>query len=87
MWRDIFLNNREAVLEMVARFSEDLAVLAQAIRWGDGDKLHEHFSRSRITRRRIIEAGQDSSAADFGRLDRPAPKRAKIPRPYEMADD
>ena len=56
MWRDIFLDNREAVLEMLGRFSEDLAYLQRAIRWGEGDKLHELFSRTRDIRRGIIEA-------------------------------
>ena len=67
MWRDVFLNNREAVLEMLGRFSEDLAFLQRAIRWGDGDALFDLFTRTRDIRRRIIEAGQDTEAADFGR--------------------
>ncbi len=58
MWRDIFLNNREAVLEMLQRFSEDLTALQRAIRWGEGDKLEELFSRTRAIRRSIIEAKQ-----------------------------
>ena len=58
MWRDIFLDNREAVLEMLGRFSEDLAYLQRAIRWGEGDKLHELFTRTRAIRRGIIEAKQ-----------------------------
>ncbi|BBK39378.1 cyclohexadienyl dehydrogenase [Allostella sp. ATCC 35155] len=58
MWRDIFLDNREAVLEMLGRFSEDLAYLQRAIRWGEGDKLHELFTRTRAIRRGIIEARQ-----------------------------
>jgi cyclohexadieny/prephenate dehydrogenase len=58
MWRDIFLNNREAVLEMLQRFSEDLTALQRAIRWGEGDKLEELFSRTRAIRRSIIEARQ-----------------------------
>ncbi|BBK39379.1 cyclohexadienyl dehydrogenase [Allostella sp. ATCC 35155] len=58
MWRDIFLDNREAVLEMLGRFSEDLAYLQRAIRWGEGDKLHELFTRTRAIRRGVIEAGQ-----------------------------
>jgi len=56
MWRDIFLDNREAVLEMLGRFTEDLAYLQRAIRWGEGDKLHELFTRTRAIRRGIIEA-------------------------------
>jgi cyclohexadieny/prephenate dehydrogenase len=67
MWRDVFLNNREAVLEMLGRFSEDLAGLQRAIRWGDGDQLFELFSRAREIRRGIIAAGQDTAAPDFGR--------------------
>jgi len=67
MWRDIFLNNREAVLEMLGRFTEDLAVLQRAIRWGDGDALFNLFTRTRAIRRSIIEAGQDIEAPDFGR--------------------
>ncbi len=58
MWRDIFLNNREAVLEMLQRFSEDLSALQRAIRWGEGDKLEELFTRTRAIRRSIIEAKQ-----------------------------
>jgi len=58
MWRDIFLNNREAVLEMLQRFSEDLTALQRAIRWGEGDRLEELFSRTRAIRRSIIEAKQ-----------------------------
>ena len=67
MWRDIFLNNREAVLEMLGRFTEDLAVLQRAIRWGDGDALFDTFSRTRAIRREIVEAGQDTDKPDFGR--------------------
>ncbi|MDB5409700.1 MAG: tyrC 1 [Rhodospirillales bacterium] len=58
MWRDIFLNNREAVLEILQRFSEDLSALQRAIRWGEGDKLEELFTRTRAIRRSIIEARQ-----------------------------
>ncbi|AJY47492.1 prephenate/arogenate dehydrogenase family protein [Martelella endophytica] len=67
MWRDVCLHNRDAILEMLARFSEDLAYLQRAIRWGEGDKLFELFARTRAVRRSIIEAGQDVEAADFGR--------------------
>ena len=67
MWRDIFLNNREAVLEMLGRFNEDLAALQRAVRWGDGDALFNLFTRTRAIRRSIIEAGQDTSAPNFGR--------------------
>lgn len=67
MWRDIFLNNKEAVLEMLGRFSEDLSALQRAIRWGDGEMLFNLFTRSREIRRGIIAAGQDTDEADFGR--------------------
>ena len=67
MWRDVFLTNRDAVLEMLARFSEDLASLQRAIRWGDGDALFDLFTRTRAIRRSIIAAGQDTADADFGR--------------------
>ena len=67
MWRDVFLNNREAVLEMLGRFTEDLTALQRAIRWGDGDTLFDLFERTRSIRRGIIDAGQETAAADFGR--------------------
>ena len=67
MWRDVFLNNKEAVLEMLGRFSEDLTALQRAIRFGDGDTLHKLFAEARAVRRGIIEAGQDTAAPDFGR--------------------
>ncbi|ESY81639.1 cyclohexadienyl dehydrogenase [Mesorhizobium sp. LNHC221B00] len=67
MWRDVCLHNKDAILEMLARFSEDLAFLQRAIRWGDGDKLFDLFTRTRAVRRSIIEAGQDIDAPDFGR--------------------
>lgn len=67
MWRDVFLNNKDAVLEMLGRFSEDLSALQRAIRWGDGDMLFDVFTRSRQIRRSIIAAGQDTASPDFGR--------------------
>ncbi|MEE7439997.1 prephenate/arogenate dehydrogenase family protein [Methylobacterium oryzae] len=67
MWRDIFLNNREAVLEMLGRFNEDLSALAKAVRWGDGDALHAMFTRTRAIRRSIVAQGQETAAPDFGR--------------------
>ncbi len=67
MWRDICLHNKDAILEMLARFSEDLAYLQRAIRWGEGDKIFDLFTRTRAIRRSIIEAGQDVDAPDFGR--------------------
>jgi len=67
MWRDVCLHNRDAILEMLSRFSEDLASLQRAIRWGEGDKIFELFTRTRAIRRSIVEAGQDVDAPDFGR--------------------
>jgi cyclohexadieny/prephenate dehydrogenase len=69
MWRDVFLSNRDATLEVVDRFIEDLSALKRAIRWEDGDALLEHFAKTRDIRRRIVDAGQDSSAPNFGRDD------------------
>ncbi len=67
MWRDVFLNNKEAVLEMLGRFSEDLSALQRAIRWSDGEQLLALFTRAREIRRGIIAAGQDTERPDFGR--------------------
>ncbi|MEM6382723.1 MAG: prephenate/arogenate dehydrogenase family protein [Pseudomonadota bacterium] len=67
MWRDIFLNNKDAVLEALGRFSEDLAELQKAIRWGRGDQLEDWFTRTRTIRKGIIDLGQDTAQADFGR--------------------
>ena len=67
MWRDVFLNNREAVLEILQRLTEDVTMLQRAIRWGDGDALFDLFTRTRAVRRSIIEQGQDDAAPDFGR--------------------
>ena len=67
MWRDVFLNNKDAVLEVLGRFNEDLAVLQRAIRNGDGDRLFEFFTRTRAIRRAIIDIGQESAAPNFGR--------------------
>jgi cyclohexadieny/prephenate dehydrogenase len=72
MWRDVFLNNREAVLEVLGRFSEDLAALQRAIRWGEGDALYDLFDRARRMRREVIEAGQDTPAPNWGRDEPPA---------------
>ena len=76
MWRDVFLNNREAVLEMLGRFSEDLTSLQRAIRFGDGAMLEKMFADARQIRRGIIQAGQDTAAPDFGRT-RPLEGAAK----------
>ena len=73
MWRDVFLNNKEATLEVLGRFTEELFMLQRAIREGDGDHLHDYFTRTRSIRRSIIEAGQDTDAPNFGRL--PAQKK------------
>ena len=67
MWRDVFLANKEAVLEILGRFTEDLQALSRAIRWGEGDKLFELFSRTREIRRSVIDAGQETPEPDFGR--------------------
>ncbi len=75
MWRDVFLNNKDAVLEMLGRFSEDLATLQRAIRFGDGETLHTLFSDARSIRRGVIQAGQDTPAPNFGRT--PAPPASK----------
>lgn len=67
MWRDVFLHNREATLDILGRFAEELFVLQRAIRMGDGEHLHKYFTGTRAIRRGIIEAGQDTAAPDFGR--------------------
>jgi cyclohexadieny/prephenate dehydrogenase len=67
MWRDLFLANRDAVLEILQRFTEDLTALQRMIRWSDGDALQNHFTRTRAIRRSIIEQGQDDARPDFGR--------------------
>jgi len=67
MWRDVFLNNKDAVLEMLGRFSEDLVTLQRAIRFGDGETLERLFTAARAVRRGVIQAGQDTNDPDFGR--------------------
>ena len=69
MWRDVFLSNKDAVLEMLGRFTEDLTALQRAIRSGDGETLHDLFSRTQAIRRQVIEQGQDDERPDFGRED------------------
>jgi cyclohexadieny/prephenate dehydrogenase len=86
MWRDIFLANKEAVLEMLGRFNEDLAELTRAIRRGDGETLFQQFTRTRSIRRGIVEIGQDSPAPDFGRP-HPALPHGPLPRPYAAEGD
>ena len=84
MWRDVFLANKEAVLEMLGTFNEDLSKLTRAIRRGDGEALFEHFTRTRAIRRGIVEIGQDSPAPDFGRRQTDL---QPLPRPYAASDD
>ena len=79
MWRDVFLTNREATLDIPGRFAEELFVLQRAIRMGDGQQLHDYFTRTRAIRRGIIEAGQDTAAPDFGRAG-PMPEGGAEPR-------
>jgi cyclohexadieny/prephenate dehydrogenase len=86
MWRDVFLANKDAVLEMLGTFNEDLSQLTRAIRRGDGEALFEHFARTRAIRRGIVEIGQDSPAPDFGRA-HPGLPDAPLPRPYAVSDE
>jgi len=81
MWRDIFLANKDAVLEMLGRFTEDVGELTRAIRRGDGDALFEIFTERRAIRRSIVDLGQDSPTPDFGRS-RPGLPGDALPRPY-----
>ncbi|HSZ51854.1 MAG TPA: prephenate dehydrogenase dimerization domain-containing protein, partial [Caulobacteraceae bacterium] len=67
MWRDVFLANKDAVLEILGRFTEDLQALSRAIRWGEGEKLQDLFTRTREIRRGVIDAGQETPEPDFGR--------------------
>ena len=86
MWRDVFLSNKDAVLEMLGTFSEDLAKLTRAIRRGDGEALFDHFTRTRAIRRGIVQIGQDSAAPDFGRPHPDLPAEP-LPRPYAVSED
>jgi cyclohexadieny/prephenate dehydrogenase len=81
MWRDVFLANKDAVLEMLGRFNEDVSALTKAIRKGDGDALFEHFKRTRAIRKGIVDIGQDSPAPDFGRPHPDLPHEP-LPKPY-----
>jgi cyclohexadieny/prephenate dehydrogenase len=72
MWRDVFLTNKDATLDILGRFTEELFALQRAIRMGDGQLLFDYFTRTRAIRRGIIEAGQDTDAPDFGRVRRKA---------------
>lgn len=85
MWRDVFLHNKEAVLEMLGTFNEDLSKLTRAIRRGDGEALYDHFNRTRAIRRGIVQIGQDSPAPDFGRA-HPTLPDAPMPKPYASDD-
>ncbi len=85
MWRDVFLHNKDAGLEMPGTFNEDLSKLTRAIRRGDGDALFDHFSRTRAIRRDIVQIGQDSAAPDFGRP-HPTLPDAPMPKPYSSDD-
>jgi len=69
MWRDVFLNNRDAVLVMLQRFLDDLGTLREAITHGDGDALFDRFTQTRAIRRSIVALGQDDARPDFGRGD------------------
>ena len=86
MWRDVFLSNKDAVLEMLGTFNEDLSRLTRAIRRGDGEALFAHFARTRAIRRGIVQIGQDSPAPDFGRPHPDLPVEP-LPRPYAAPED
>ena len=86
MWRDVFLANKDAVLEMLGRFNEDISALTKAIRRGDGETLFEHFARTRAIRKGIVEIGQDSPAPDFGRP-HPGLPHEPLPKPYAADGD
>ena len=85
MWRDVFLANKDAVLEMLGRFNEDISALTRAIRNGDGATLFEHFARTRAIRKGIVQIGQDSPAPDFGRPHPDLP-HTPMPKPYAAED-
>ena len=85
MWRDVFLANKEAVLEMLGRFNEDISLLTKAIRKDDGQTLYEHFARTRAIRKGIVDIGQDSAAPDFGRPHPDLPHEP-LPKPYGSED-
>ncbi len=88
MWRDIFLTNRDAVLEMLGRFSEDLSALQRSVRTGDGPALEAMFTRTRAIRRSIISAGQETAAPDFGRPhDAPPTPASRFVREHGGGDD
>jgi cyclohexadieny/prephenate dehydrogenase len=84
-WRDVFLMNKEAVIEVLGRFTEDLIALQRAIRWDEGDALLEQFQRNREIRQRIIDAGQETANADFGRRPQPDDETAVDETPGDEA--
>jgi cyclohexadieny/prephenate dehydrogenase len=86
MWRDVFLANKDAVLEMLGRFNEDISLLTKAIRNGDGEALIEHFARTRAIRKGIVDIGQDSPTPDFGRPHPDLP-HAPLLKPYAADGD
>ncbi len=86
MWRDVFLANKDAVLEMLGRFNEDISLLTKAIRNGDGNTLYEHFARTRAIRKGIVDIGQDLPAPDFGRP-HPGLPHEPLPKPYAADGD
>ena len=86
MWRDVFLANKAAVLEMLGRFNEDVSALTKAIRKGDGETLFKHFKRTRAIRKGIVDIGQDSPTADFGRP-HPSLPPEPLPKPYAAGED
>jgi cyclohexadieny/prephenate dehydrogenase len=86
MWRDIFLANKDAVLEMLGRFNEDISLLTKAIRKDDGEALYEHFAHTRAIRKGIVDIGQDSAAPDFGRPHPDLPHEP-LPKPYASEED
>jgi cyclohexadieny/prephenate dehydrogenase len=85
MWRDVFLANKEAVLEVLGRFNEDISALTRAIRNGDGATLFKQFTRTRAIRKGIVQIGQDSPAPDFGRP-HPGLPHVPLPKPYAAED-
>jgi cyclohexadieny/prephenate dehydrogenase len=86
MWRDVFLANKDAVLEMLGRFNEDISLLTKAIRNGDGEALIQHFARTRAIRKGIVDIGQDSPTPDFGRPHPDLP-HAPLLKPYAADGD
>ena len=86
MWRDIFLHNKDAVLEVLGRFNEDLAALTRAVRHGDGETLYNLFAERRAIRRGMIQLDLGKPAPDF-QSDESKPRRDPLPRPYATFDE